>query len=319
MNQEKIIEFLKAKTDYASGEEISHRLGISRQALWKHIQDLKSSGYDIQAVPHLGYRLAGVPDRLFPSEVAAGLATEYIGKKIYYFDEVSSTMDNAFRLGTEGAPDGTLVIAEGQSKGRGRLGREWSSPKYKGIYASVILRPKIAPQQAPICTLLAAVSISAAIRSLTRLEVQIKWPNDILLHNKKVGGILTELNAEMDAIRFIVIGMGLNVNNDKKTLVAQAASLKEYTKDAVSRVELLQEIARTLEEGYLVFQKEGGDSILERWRAYNSTLGKRVKVVSHKEHIEAEAVDIDSDGGLIIRKDSGVMQKITAGDIVHCH
>lgn len=316
--ENKIVDFLKKKQDYVSGDHIAQRLGISRQALWKHIQDLKDSGYDIVAVPHLGYRLVSSPDRLFPSEISRHLNTRFIGKKIYYFDTVGSTMDIALQLGIKGSSEGTIVLAEAQTKGRGRLGRDWHSPKYKGIYMSFILRPEIHPGLTPVLTLLSAVSICEATKEVAGLDMQIKWPNDIVIHSKKIGGILTELNAEMDEVRFVIIGIGLNVNNDKKALLPSAASLKDIKKKDINRVELLQEILRRIETNYLIFQKKGSQSIIEKWRDYNITLGRRIKVLYHREHIEAEAVDIDDDGGLLIRNDSGLIQKITAGDIVHC-
>lgn len=315
--REKILDFLKRKQDFTSGEEISHRLGITRQALWKHIQELKETGYEIVAVPHLGYRLVSLPDRLFPSEISHRLNTQFIGKKIYYFDAPSSTMDIAMDLGIKGAPEGTLVLAETQTKGRGRLSRTWFSPKYKGIYLSLLLRPKILPYQAPIFTLLAAVSICEAVKEITDLDVQIKWPNDILIHDKKLGGILTELDAETDEVRFIIIGIGINVNNDKRTLVAGATSLKNEKKESIIRLELLKGILRKIEVNYLKFQGKGTQPILEKWRDYSITLGKRVKVNFHQRHIEGEAVDIDTDGGLLVRRDSGLVEKITAGDVVH--
>ncbi|MBM3246257.1 MAG: biotin--[acetyl-CoA-carboxylase] ligase [Candidatus Omnitrophica bacterium] len=316
--QNKILDFLKRKPDYVSGDQVSHRLGISRQALWKHIQELKDTGYDIVAVPHLGYRLLSCPDRLLPGEISQHLNTRFMGRKIYYFDQVSSTMDMAMGLGLKCAPEGTLVLAEGQAKGRGRLGRAWFSPKYKGLYFSVILRPKILPSQASILTLFSAVSICEAIKEAVGEDAQIKWPNDILIHHRKLGGILTELNAEMDEVRFVVVGIGLNVNNDKKTLCSGAVSLKEKKKENINRVELLKEILRKMEANYLVFKAQGGAPILEKWRDYNITLGKRIKVFSHRRLIEGVAVDIDRDGGLLVRNDSGLTQKVTAGDLSHC-
>lgn len=319
MIQEKTLDFLKKKEGhYISGDQLSHRLGITRQALWKHIQDLKEAGYDIAAVPHLGYRLVSSPDKLYPFEVSRGLNTKFLGRKIYYLEVVSSTMDVAMELGMKAAPEGTTVLAETQTKGRGRLGREWFSPKYKGLYLSLILRPKILPGQAPLLTLLGAVSICEAIKEKAGFEPQIKWPNDILLQHKKLGGILTELNAETDRTVFIVIGIGLNVNNDKHSLPANAASLKEQKGEKTSRVELLQELLRRVEENYLSFQGKGGGAILEKWRRMNVTLGRRIRVNFHKERLEGQAVDIDSDGSLLVRKDSGIIQKVTSGDIVHC-
>lgn len=316
--QEKIIDFLKRKQGYISGEEISDHLKISRQALWKHIQELKDAGYDIVAVPHLGYHLVSLPDRLLPVEISHELGTKFMAKKIHYFQALSSTMDFALQLGMNQAPEGTIVVAESQTKGRGRLGRVWSSPKYKGIYLSLILKPKILPNQASLLTLLSAVSICEAIKEITGLDIKIKWPNDVMLYNKKLGGILTELSAEMDEIHFMVIGIGLNVNNDKKTLVSAAASLREYKKENINRTELLQEILRKIEANYLFFQEKGGRFIIDKWRNYNITLGRRIKVICRKEHIEGQAVDIDIDGGLLVRDDSGFIKKVMAGDVVHC-
>jgi len=316
--QSRIVEFLKKKDGYVSGEELSRHLGISRQGLWKHIQELKDSGYEISAVPHLGYQLTAAPDRLFPSEISHELNTKVVAKKIYYFDHINSTMDIAMQLGMKNAPEGALIISEGQAKGKGRLGREWLSPKYKGIYMSLILRPDIMPPATPILTLLAAVSLCEAVKSVAGLDTQIKWPNDILIHNKKLAGILTELNAELDKTFFVAIGIGLNANNDKKSLIAGATSLKEQKKESVNRISILQDILRKIETNYLNFQKEGSRPILEKWRAYNITLGRRVKVHSHNQNIEGEAVDIDTDGALLLRADSGLTVKVLSGDVVHC-
>ena len=316
--QDKILDFLKKTQGYISGEEISRRLQVSRQALWKHMQELKGLGYDIVAVPHLGYRLDSSPDRLFPAEITHGLNTKLLGKRIHYFDTLPSTMDTASQLGLEGAAEGSIVLAEAQSRGRGRFSREWLSPKYKGIYFSLILRPKITPGSTPILTLLTAVSICEAIKEVCGVDVRIKWPNDLLAHGKKLAGILTEINAEMDLTHFVVIGVGLNVNNDKKTLPVGATSLKEQKKEDISRSILLQEVLRRIEANYLLLQQKHASLILEKWRSLNITVGRRVRVTFGKGHIEGEAVDIDSDGALLIRNDSGLAERVTAGDIVHC-
>ena len=316
--QDKILNLLKKKEGYISGEDISRHLDISRQALWKHIQELKDKGYAIEAVPHLGYHLESSPDRLFDFEVSRGLNTRTFGKKIFYFDTLTSTIDMAMDLGVKGAANGTLILAESQTKGKGRLGRTWFSPKYKGLYMSLILRPDMLPTQAPILTLLTAVGICDAIKNATGVTTQIKWPNDILVNNKKVCGILTQVIAETDRIDFMIISAGINVNNDKKSLISTATSLKEQKKDEVSRVGLLQEILRELEAKYLFLEKKGSGPILEKWRHHNATLGRRVKVYCQHKHVEGEALNIDSDGGLIIRKDNGINEKVMAGDVVHC-
>ena len=333
--KEKILDYLNKKYDYLSGDQISKHLGISRQGLWKHIQELKDSGYDIVAVPHLGYRLESCPDRLFPFEVARGLNTKFIGTdgehrrtigsstklgsgKIHYFDYLASTMDQAMQLGMAGAASGSIVLAESQIKGRGRLGRSWFSPKYKGIYLSLILRPKILPNACPILTLMSAVSICEAIKEIIDLEVQIKWPNDLLIHNKKVAGILTEMNAEVDKVNFVVIGIGLNVNNEKKSLIPQATSLKQEQGAEINRLVLLQEILRKLEDNYFLLKDRGPEEIIHKWRNFALTLGTRVKVDYQNKHIQGQAIDIDMDGALLVRKDSGLIQKISSGDVSAC-
>ena len=316
--KEKILDYLNKKHDYLSGDQISRHLGISRQGLWKHIQELKDSGYDIAAVPHLGYRLESCPDRLFVFEVARNLNTKFIGKKIHYFDYLASTMDLAMQLGMNGALNGTLVLAESQIKGRGRLGRGWFSPKYKGIYLSLILRPKILPAACPVLTLMSAVSICEAVKEITGLDAQIKWPNDVLIHNKKAAGILTEMNAELDKVNFVVIGIGLNVNNDKKSLITQATSLKQEQGQEINRVVLLQELLRRIENNYLLLEEKGSQEIIHKWRNFTLTLGTRVKVYYQNKYIEGQAADIDIDGSLLIRKDSGLMQKVSSGDVMSC-
>jgi BirA family biotin operon repressor/biotin-[acetyl-CoA-carboxylase] ligase len=332
--KEKILDYLNKKHDYLSGDQISKHLGISRQGLWKHIQELKDLGYEIVAVPHLGYRLEACPDRLFPFEVARNLNTKFIGtstmlsadgehsraigKKINYFDYLSSTMDLAMQLGINAAANGTLVLAESQIKGRGRLGRDWFSPKYKGIYLSLILRPKILPAACPILTLMSAVSVCEAVKAIIDLDVQIKWPNDVLIHDKKVAGILTEMNAEVDKVNFVVIGIGLNVNNDKKSLITQATSLKQEYGQEISRVVILQELLRRLENNYFLLEEKGAQEIINKWRNFTLTLGTRVKVDYQNKHIEGQAVDIDMDGALLIRKDSGFIQKVSSGDVTAC-
>ena len=316
--KEKILDYLNKKHDYLSGDQISKHLGISRQGLWKHIQELKDSGYQIAAVPHLGYLLESCPDRLFVFEVARGLNTKFMGKKIHYFDYLTSTMDLAMQLGMNGAPSGSIVLAESQTRGRGRLGRGWFSPKYKGIYLSLILRPKILPAACPVLTLMSAVSICEAVKEVVGLDAQIKWPNDLLMHNKKIAGILTEMNAEVDKVNFVVIGIGLNVNNDQKSLIAGATSLKQQQGTQINRVVLLQEILRRLENNYLFLEDKGSNEIINKWRNFTLTLGTRVKVDYQNKHLQGQAIDIDADGALLIRKDSGLIQKISSGDVTAC-
>jgi len=314
--QNKIIEFLKNSKNYISGEEISRNLKMSRAAIWKYMQELRRDGYDIVAVPHLGYRLVSSPDKLFPHEVQSNLDTKVLGKKIVYFDSIHSTMDHAFELGMAGEDEGTVVCAESQTKGKGRLGRSWSSPKGKGIYMSIILRPSLLPSNVAQLTLLAAVATCEAIRKTTSVAAKIKWPNDILINDKKVAGILTELSAEVDRVRFVVVGVGVNVNTALKYLPKQGTSLKNETKKMVSRVELLQEILRLMEQWYQRVNAEGFSPVMKRWKELSSTLGKRIRLIDAGGKIEGKAIDLDRDGGLIIRSDSGIAVKRMSGDII---
>jgi len=315
--RDKILELLRRKEEYISGEDISRHLGMTRQALWKHIQELRDDGYDIVAIPHLGYRILSSPDRLYPPEITEGLGTKFIGRNIHYYDHLPSTMDAAMELCSQDVAEGTAVVAEYQTKGRGRLGRSWVSTKYKGIYCTFILRPDIPSSQIPVLTLMTAVSICEGIKEYAGVLAQIKWPNDILVNGKKLGGILTELKGEIDAANFVIIGFGLNVNNSREELVPGAVSLKEEKKEEVSRQELLKEILRRIEENYGIFVRKGSAAILDKWRGYNVTLGRRIKLACRKEHLEGQALDIDSDGGLLVRRDSGIVEKFMAGDIAH--
>lgn len=316
---EKILEFLRRKKGYVSGEEISSHLKISRQALWQHINELRDCGCVIVAVPHLGYRLEGLPDRLFPFEVEEKLNTKFIGRKIKYLERCSSTMDIAKQLASENPAEGTIVLAESQTKGRGRLGRHWVSPKYKGIYFTLILKPEVSPAQSSIFTFLAAVSVCEAVKIVTGIVSSIKWPNDILINNKKIGGILTEIEAGPGRVNFVFIGIGLNVNNKAQELLRSAISLRVAcaTAEKLSRIEILRGILRSTEDNYVIFQKKGANEILKKWKQLNITLGKRVKISSGKDHVEGLALDIDVDGGLLVRRDSGEIQKFMSGDVAH--
>ena len=320
MTNKDLLYFLKMRTDYASGEDISNKFGITRSAIWKHIQELRDMGYDIAAVPHLGYKLISCPDRLFPWEIQYQLKNRLIGKSIYYYETLPSTMDRAMDLAFDSAPEGTVVVAEGQTKGRGRMGRAWLSTKYKGIYFSLIIKPQILPQQAPVLTLICAVAICEALKQQLGIQPQIKWPNDILLNNKKIAGILTELNAEMDVVHAIVVGVGINVNNDNSSLPDLAGSLRERAGQKISRLDILKSILLCFEQIYLQFQNNEVDRILDKWRHFSGTLGKRVRlnVSGSGNGLVGEALDIDSDGSLLVRQDSGLMRKVSAGDIIHC-
>ncbi|HBR14414.1 MAG TPA: biotin--[acetyl-CoA-carboxylase] ligase [Candidatus Omnitrophica bacterium] len=314
--QDQIIDVLKKAQGYISGEEISRPLKISRAAIWKNMQELRKEGYEIVAVPHLGYRLEAVPDKLLPREIQCGLGTRIMGREVVYYDTVTSTMDVAFHLGAQGAKEGTLICAESQSKGRGRMGRSWNSQRAKGIFMSIILRPRFSPSDVAKLTLLSAVAVCEAVKQVSGVSATIKWPNDLLVNNNKLAGILTELHAEMDRVRFVVIGIGLNVNTPLNQLPANATSLKHETQKAVSRVVLLQEILRRLDQWYIELNEKGFPPVIRRWKELSSTLGRRVRIVDQSGEVEGVAVDLDEHGGLLIRRDTGLMVKRMSGDVV---
>ncbi|MFH1995691.1 MAG: biotin--[acetyl-CoA-carboxylase] ligase, partial [Candidatus Omnitrophota bacterium] len=204
MIDEKILSALKEKTaEFTSGESLSELVGISRTAVWKHIEKLREAGYEIEASPHLGYRLISVPDKLIPEEVRWGLGTEVLGKEVISYEKVDSTNEIAYSLAERGLREGAIVFAEEQRKGKGRLGRSWISPPKGGIYFSCVLRPEMSPDRVSQITLAASVSVARAVRELTGLQALIRWPNDILVNDRKICGILTEMKAEQDTVRFL--------------------------------------------------------------------------------------------------------------------
>lgn len=314
--QHKIIQFLKTTEGYVSGEELSQQLNISRAGVWKHMQDLRSQGYEIAAVPHLGYQLVSAPDILSAHEIQFKLKTKFMGQKIHAFDSVSSTMDEAFILGMKGEPEGTIVCSEAQTKGRGRLGRVWVSPKGKGIYCSIILRPKLPPTQMPYLTLTTAVALAEAIKKITKIQPTIKWPNDLMIGNKKLAGILTELRAEVDQVNFVIVGIGLNVNATTNQILDTATSLKNELQASVNRIELFQEILRSMEKWYAKVLKGNFEDVIKYSRKNSTTLKQQVRISDATGTFEGKAIDIDKDGGLIIRLSNGKTVKKIAGDVL---
>lgn len=309
-----ILNVLKQETNYVSGERLAHQFKISRQALWKHISKLIDCGYEIIATPHLGYKLTSIPDKLYPWEIQQDLKTKFIGKKIHYNDTLESTQSIAWNLGIQQEAEGTLVVSETQTKGRGRLSRKWISPK-GGIYFSLILKPKfLLIQEVPQITLLVALGCIYGIKKATGVECQVKWPNDIYLSGKKLGGILCEIHAEADKVNFVVAGIGINVNT--KDLPQEATSLFLNTEDKASRLEIIKSILKEIETCYLRAQKEGFFALLREWESFCILWGKRISLKVYDKEIEGEAQGIDERGYLLLRQDTGLLEKISAADTV---
>lgn len=319
-SKQQVLEFLRRhRGEYISGEELSRDLAISRTAVWKHIQSLRQDGYRIDAQTRRGYCLLSIPDCFYPEEVVAGLETAWLGRTLYYYDEVGSTNQVAKELADGGAPEGTVVVAECQTGGRGRRGRSWISPARKGIWFSVILRPRVAPAQAPQLTLLAAVAVAAAVRERTGLPLGIKWPNDLLAGGRKVCGILTEIKAEIDAVEYIVLGIGLNANLEagdfSPEVRPQATSLYLELGRPVERVPLFQRILSWLEKWYERWQEEGFAPVREAWKEASITLGQEVRVNSWREVFQGVALDIDDEGSLLVRDAGGRVRRFNSGEV----
>jgi len=316
-----IVEMLKcAGNDFISGESIAGELGISRTAVWKHIQKLRDSGYEIISQERHGYKLKDAPDLLLPGEVQIGLDTQIIGKDMDYYPSVDSTNRAAKALAYHGARNGTIVVAEEQTGGKGRLEREFFSPRVKGIWFSVILRPNFLPKDAPKCTLMAAVAVAEAMRRFN-LKAEIKWPNDIMHGGRKLVGILTEMNCEIGKISYLVIGVGINVNIRRDefpdALQPIATSLKELNggKD-IPRVQFFRAVLEEFDKLYRQVSAEGFGMVFELWRRYNVTLGQNVRVISagDGESFSGRAVDLDEDGALVVET-AGGRRTVYAGDV----
>ncbi len=304
---------------HISGEELGKRLNVSRTAVWKHINELRRRGYQIKSSPKSGYSFIEGTHLLLPEEILPGLNTQIVGKHIAHYDEVSSTQDIAAEMARGGAAEGTVVIAETQKRGRGRKGRNWISPPEGGIYLSLILRPNLKPSQVVQIPLIASVALVKAIRETVPLQPMIKWPNDIIVGKKKVGGILTEMSSEIDGVNYVVLGIGLNVNMpasllDEETTGIATSLIDEYG-EYTSRTKLVQSFLSEFEIIYTKFLASGFSSVRDEWKALNNTIGEWVKVSDGGKEIEGEALDIDNDGFLLVRKEGGDVSKIISGDV----
>jgi len=319
----RIMELLKKPHGhYLSGQELSRHLGISRAAVWKHITALRRMGYAIEALPARGYRFSSSTCPYNALEIASGLTTKVIGRPIHFHEEVASTNEIAFTMAKESAPEGTAVVANRQSAGKGRLGRQWESPPDGGIYTSIILRPAISPREAPKLSLLAAVAVAEAVGGFLSHPPTVKWPNDLLIQGKKVAGVLAEMNAEMDRINFIVIGVGVNVNVKSGGEVfspevqAIATSLSAVEGVEISRVALLQALFGKVEEWYNRFLRDGFMPVREAWNRYSGMAGRRVTVRQIGAAFDGTVLGIDEDGALLVKEERGIVTRVTDGDVV---
>ncbi|WP_082252958.1 biotin--[acetyl-CoA-carboxylase] ligase [Bacillus sp. FJAT-27251] len=318
--RKRLIEaFTEAGNEYLSGQHLADIAGCSRTAIWKHIEELRKEGFIFEAVKKKGYKIIQTPERVTPDEIGFGLKSEFIGRHIHFEEKVESTQKIAHRLATEGAVNGTVVVADEQTSGRGRMDRSWHSPKYSGIWMSIILRPNLPPHQAPQLTLVTAVAVVQAIEEVTGLNPQIKWPNDILIDGRKTTGILTELQADADRIHAIIIGIGINVNQSLEDFPEEiapiATSLLAASGRKVSRASLMQEIFVRLEKLYLTYLNHGFQPIKLLWESYALSLGKEIIARTVAGDIKGKALGITDEGVLKILQEDGEVRHVYSADI----
>ena len=303
-----------------SGADLADRLRISRAAIWARIEELRKVGYEIEASPVLGYRLTNNPDVLHADDLVARLGkTRVIGRDIQVFEQTSSTNDVIEKLARDGVKEGVVVFAESQTKGRGRLGRKWISPGRKGLWFSLLLRPDLRPQEATQLTVAAATALRRAIHSETGLHPEIKWPNDIQLGGKKVAGILTELNAELDHVKYVILGIGVDVNQSAGEFPADlrkvATSLKAELGTMILRPELASEILRELDNDYTRVCSGRFEALADEWEEHCTTIGQGVVIQVGDRRISGRAESLDDDGALLVRTDHGHIERIIGGDV----
>lgn len=305
---------------WISGQVLSRELSISRMAVSKNIGTLRREGYRIQAITKKGYCLTDSPDRLVEAEIKPKLNTRIFGRKeIYHYDVIDSTNIRARELAEKGAAEGTLVIAESQTAGRGRRGRVWVSPQNDGIYLSLIARPWLSPVEASQLTLLTAVALADAIMKKNDLAIQIKWPNDLLIDGRKLSGILTELRTEGDMVAYVIIGIGVNVNTTLKDLSTvtdqKVTSIAVETGARSSRLQLLQAFLEEFEDQYTLLGTHGFGPILERWKVLSDIVGKMVRVDEAGHTLKGRVVNVEQTGVLVVKSETGEVKRIFSGDL----
>ena len=304
-----------------SGAELAQKLGVTRAAIWARIEELRTLGYEIEASPHHGYKLIGTPDRLHADDLLSRLggATRVVGRDIRVFQETTSTNDVVEKLARDGVKEGVVVLAEAQTKGRGRLGRKWLSAAGQGLWLSVLLRPALRPQAATQVPILAATAVSRAIHQQTGLTPAIKWPNDILLNGRKAVGILTELHGELDRIGYLIVGIGVDVNliqaDFPPDLRRIATSLRQELGSPVDRAELAAALVRELDADYQRVCTGQFAALAGEWADQCVTLGKTVRIQIADRVVQGRAEALDEDGALLVRTEHGRLERIVGGDV----
>jgi len=319
----KVLEVLEQADVPLSGEIISARLGITRAGVWKHINELRAMGYDISSSQKEGYRLIRTSTQLLPYEVQKKLKTQFIGRKMQYLENTPSTNWVGKQICSEGDMEGLhglVIIAEEQTGGIGRMGRVWVSPS-GGIWITIVLKPVIPIDHVFMVTMAGSVAVARAIRKEFDLGALIKWPNDILIGNKKVAGLLLELSAEADTIHHCLLGIGIDVNvplsQFSPDLQKEITSISTEVGHEVDRATFLARILKEFENRYLLIESGEYEAIIREWKSLSCTLEHRVHITTMKNSFEGAAIDIDEFGALIIRKDNGKIERVIAGDCIH--
>jgi len=301
-----------------SGSRIAKEIGVSSSTVWRWVERLREAGVRVKGKPNTGYFLQQVPDILTPDMLRQRLKGSMFAKRIHHFFRTDSTNRVAMELGYAGEPEGAVVLAEEQTAGRGRAGRSWHSQRAAGIYVTLLLRPKISPVQAPLLTMMAGLSAHAAIQAQTGLQPDVKWPNDLILNGQKVGGILTEMHAEPTLVRFVIVGIGINMNQETfpSELNRVATSLRVETGKNQSRLELLVRLLREFETDYNRLLREGSSSVTERFTQVSSyALGKKVRVTNGNEIYVGVTAGLRPEGLLQVQREDGAVVTVFAGDV----
>ena len=319
----KVLEILERSETPVSGEAISNELGITRSAVWKHIQELRGMGYDIYSSQKEGYKLTRTSSKLLPYEIHKKLKTQFIGKKIRYLENTPSTIWVGKQMCSEGdvgKMHGMVIIAEEQTGGIGRMGRAWVSPS-GGIWITIVLKPRVPIDHIFMITMAGSIAIARAIRKEFDLGALIKWPNDIFIGNKKVAGLLLELAADADAVHYCLLSIGIDVNvplnQFSPALQKDITSISAEVGHEVDRASFLARILKEFESRYLLIESGEYETIIREWKSLSCTLENRVLIRTLKNSFEGDAIDIDEFGALIIRKDNGKLERVISGDCYH--
>ena len=312
-----ILKILRETGDYVSGQEICEKLGVSRTAVWKVIRQLQEEGYQVDAARSRGYRIIDGPDVMTAEEVESLLDTEWAGKPVVYYPETDSTNIRIRHLGAEGAPHGTLAVADRQTAGRGRRGRTWESPGGSCIYMSILLRPDLAPEKAPMLTLVMACGVAEGIMECADVKVQIKWPNDIIVSGKKLAGILTEMSTQVDYINHVTVGVGINVNvQNFPEEIQTATSLLSETGTQTKRAPVIAAVMKHFEENYKIFmQTEDMSGLMKKYSSLLVNQGREVLILEKDAEYKAYAEGINQKGELVVRREDGTVENICAGEV----